>query len=97
MGAGDNLSEEISTDRLNITGITTAQIASRSFGMDDDEATARAVFVLVKREKNNPRAEDIYMLTYRDRDAAFENCRTLNNLGGTYLYKVRSTHFSGPM
>lgn len=77
--------------------ITAAQIQSRSFGIDEDESKARAIFVLVKREKNNPRAEDIYMLTYRDMDAAFENCRKLNDASGPFLFKVRSTHFSGPM
>jgi hypothetical protein len=73
-------------------------IQARSFGMEEDEAEARAIFVLIKREKNNPQADDAYVLTYRDRDAAFENCRSMNDSsGGRYVFKVRETHFSGPM
>ena len=87
---------QIDAMKMPINGITVAQIQARSFGMDEDEAQARGIFVIVKKERDNPRAGELYCLTFRDRDAAYDNCRRMNNSGGQWIFKVRETHFSGP-
>jgi len=64
--------------------------------MSEEEAAARAVYVLVKQELWNPDSAKEYMLVFQDKKAAYRTCAQLNVTRTRYRYSVLSTIFSGP-
>lgn len=76
--------------------ILAKHIEARSFGMNEEEAAERAIFVLVKKERLGPPQRE-YCLTYKSKVAADAQCRMFNSAQTRWVYSVESTHFSGPM
>lgn len=77
--------------------IRAENISIGSFGMSREEANARTVYVLLKREKRNPNAAREYSLVFQDEKAAEDMCGQMNAAkDGRWVFTVLETVISGP-
>jgi len=76
--------------------IRVKDIEIKSFGLDEEEARLRTVFVLLKTKKTDPHGMREYVLVYQDKRAAERTCDQFNNGQSRYVFSVMETIFSGP-